>query len=107
MTSGSFQMERACALSWFSRWNSAQRNEFAQKFKTKLAQGVTLDTLMDDLEQMSLAAGLASQDGPTVFQCQMRILDGWIAKWTQESRSNFIAALGSIDPSIATYLVAS
>eukprot|EP00095_Tigriopus_kingsejongensis_P002070 maker-scaffold177_size283923-snap-gene-1.29 protein:Tk02070 transcript:maker-scaffold177_size283923-snap-gene-1.29-mRNA-1 annotation:"PREDICTED: uncharacterized protein C14orf119 homolog" len=97
MNPGKARTELACAQSWFSNWTSQQRIHFADRFKIKLLKGLTLESLMDDIDCMSLS----SLEGPPVFDCQLRIVDGWIRKWNEEERNNFRQIIGSMDPQIS------
>ena len=87
--------EAACARSWFANWSGEQRNQFAQRIaKPPQSASADPDDLLASLEKMSVA----NQEGPGVFECQMRILEKWILTWGPEVRQSFFQALREMDP---------
>ena len=39
-----------------------------------------------------------SVEGPSVFECQLRIFDKWFRQWTQEDKAQFASMLAEVDP---------
>ena len=49
---------------------------------------------------MSLFEG-GNVEGPSVFECQLRIFDKWFRQWTQEDKTKFAAMIAEVDPQSA------
>ena len=50
---------------------------------------------------MALTKGNGGE-GPSVFECQLRIFDKWFRQWTQEDKSKFEAMVAEVvDPQTA------
>ena len=37
-------------------------------------------------------------EGPSVFECQLRIFDKWFRQWTHEDKAAFASMLAEVDP---------
>ena len=37
-------------------------------------------------------------EGPSVFECQLRIFDKWFRQWTHEDKAVFASMLAEVDP---------
>ena len=62
---------------------------------------LTAESLLAELEGLSLGSG-----SPSVFECQLRIFDGWFKQWTHSDKSEFIALLCDKNPEVAEKLKA-
>lgn len=99
---GKARTEIACSLSWFRNWNEEQRNEFANLLVMKEKGGdenpetQSLDNLMSTMTQLSL--NQAAKEGPTIFECQLKIFSKWYECWNPADRSEFAVELNAIAP---------
>ena len=90
---GKAKTERACALSWYSNWNIDQKNAFMQKISEKLSLESATDALLKDLEGLSMQQPSRTGEGPSVFECQLRIFDGWFKSWDSETKIEFVTTI--------------
>lgn len=96
MASGKARTEIACALSWFRNWNEEQKREFAQVLIDRDRppdMDQSLECLMSTMTQMSL-----DKQGPSVFECQLKIFSKWHICWSPSDRTEFIIQLNTIAP---------
>ena len=82
---GKARTEIACTLSWFGNWNEKQRNEFGKVLLKNENQNqenddASIEALMSTMTQMSL--GTASKEGPSIFECQLKIFSKWHGSWS-------------------------
>ena len=102
---GKARTEIACALSWFGNWSEDQRNEFGKVLQKNENQGnddASIEALMSTMTQMSL--GTASKEGPSVFDCQLKIFSKWYGSWSPAETSEFASQLNSIHPEFVASL---
>ncbi len=64
-----------------------------QVFTDKLFSGLNLEDaaeqLLQDLDKMSIDGG-GRRECPSVFECQLRIFDGWFRAWSESDKMEFI-----------------
>ena len=102
---GKARTEIACTLSWFGNWSEDQRNEFGkvlQKNENQENDDASIEALMSTMTQMSL--GTASKEGPSVFECQLKIFSKWYGSWSPAETSEFASQLNSIHPEFVASL---
>ena len=102
---GKARTEIACTLSWFGNWSEDQRNEFGKVLQKNENQGnddASIEALMSTMTQMSL--GTASKEGPSVFDCQLKIFSKWYGSWSPAETSEFASQLNSIHPEFVASL---
>jgi len=117
---GKARTEIACTLSWFGNWSEDQRNEFGKVLQknenqgnddasiealmalVKFAANFTSAALMSTMTQMSL--GTASKEGPSIFECQLKIFSKWYGSWSPAETSEFASQLNSIHPEFVASL---
>ena len=102
---GKARTEIACTLSWFGNWSEDQRNEFGKVLQKNENQGnddASIEALMSTMTQMSL--GTASKEGPSVFECQLKIFSKWYGSWSPAETSEFASQLNSIHPEFVASL---
>lgn len=57
-----------------------------------------------EIQTLQKAQSLLSQsegeggEGPSVFECQLRIFDKWFRQWTEEDKRKFVAMVAEVDP---------
>ena len=95
---GKAKSEIACTLSWFQNWNEEQRNEFAKVLlrNRESVDDSTLESLMSTMNQMSIMP--SRQEGPSIFECQLKIFAKWYGAWTPAETSEFTAQLHAVYP---------
>ena len=104
---GKARTEIACTLSWFGNWSEDQRNEFGKVLLKNENQSqenndASIEALMSTMTQMSL--GTASKEGPSVFDCQLKIFSKWYGSWSPAETSEFASQLNSIHPGFVASL---
>ena len=104
---GKARTEIACTLSWFGNWSEDQRNEFGKVLQKNENQSqenndASIEALMSTMTQMSL--GTASKEGPSVFECQLKIFSKWYGSWSPAETSEFASQLNSIHPEFVASL---
>ena len=102
---GKARTEIACTLSWFGNWSEDQRNEFGkvlQKNENQENDDASIEALMSTMTQMSL--GTASKEGPSVFECQLKIFSKWYGSWSPAETSEFASQHNSIHPEFVASL---
>ena len=104
---GKARTEIACTLSWFGNWSEDQRNEFGKVLQKNENQSqenndASIEALMSTMTQMSL--GTASKEGPSVFDCQLKIFSKWYGSWSPAETSEFASQLNSIHPEFVASL---
>lgn len=102
---GKARTEIACTLSWFGNWSEDQRNEFGKVLQKNENQGnddASIEALMSTMTQMSL--GTASKEGPSIFECQLKIFSKWYGSWSPAETSEFASQLNSIHPEFVASL---
>ena len=101
MSLGKSRTERACTLSWFSNWSPEQRQQFGNTLINKHrhcheVSDASLESLMSQLGEISLNA--KHKEGPSVFDCQLKIFSKWYSSWTDNEKSEFATDLNSKYP---------
>ena len=104
---GKARTEIACTLSWFGNWSEDQRNEFGKVLQknenhSQENNDASIEALMSTMTQMSL--GTASKEGPSVFECQLKIFSKWYGSWSPAETSEFASQLNSIHPEFVASL---
>lgn len=104
---GKARTEIACTLSWFGNWSEDQRNEFGKVLLKNENQSqenndASIEALMSTMTQMSL--GTASKEGPSIFECQLKIFSKWYGSWSPAETSEFASQLNSIHPEFVASL---
>ena len=104
---GKARTEIACTLSWFGNWSEDQRNEFGKVLQKNENQSqenndASIEALMSTMTQMSL--GTASKEGPSVFDCQLKIFSKWYGSWSPAETSEFASQLNCIHPEFVASL---
>ena len=104
---GKARTEIACTLSWFGNWSEDQRNEFGKVLQKNENQSqenndASIEALMSTMTQMSL--GTASKEGPSIFECQLKIFSKWYGSWSPAETSEFASQLNSIHPEFVASL---
>ena len=92
---GKARTEIACTLSWFRNWSEEQRNEFGKvllKNDHPDHEEASIEDLMSTMTQMSLGA---SKEGPSIFDCQLKIFSKWYGSWSPADKSEFATQLHS------------
>ena len=107
MSTGKAQTEIACTFSWFSNWSHEQRKQFANTLTDILNEicsdeYVSLDSLTSQLNDVSL--NKQNKDGPSVFECQLKIFSKWYSSWDHSVKIEFWNKLKSNDPDFANSL---
>ena len=101
----SFGLERACLFSWYSNWSSEQRLQFGRTLinqnKESLADA-TLESLMSQLSEISLSN--KGKDGPSVFECQLKIFQKWYSSWSETDKTTFQNDLNAKYPEFSIVL---
>ncbi len=73
---GKSATERACAISWFSNWSRDQKITFLDRLLQKKSLQMATESLLADLDRMTIGGcgnnQQQQQEGPSVFQCQLR-----------------------------------
>lgn len=95
---GKSKTERSCALSWFSNWSPEQKGSFLQRMGQKDSLDEVTDSLLADLERLSVSGGQRQQECPSVFECQLRIFDQWFRQWSEEDKKEFSEMLLQLHP---------
>ena len=101
---GKARTEIACTLSWFRNWNEEQRNEFGKvllKSEHPDHEEASIEDLMSTMTQMSLGA---AKEGPSIFDCQLKIFSKWYGSWSPADKSEFASQLHSIHPEFVASL---
>ena len=62
----------------------------------------SIEALMSTMTQMSL--GTASKEGPSVFECQLKIFSKWYGSWSPAETSEFASQLNCIHPEFVASL---
>ena len=104
---GKARTEIACTLSWFGNWSEDQRNEFGKVLLKNENQSqenndASIEALMSTMTQMSL--GTASKEGPSIFECQLKIFSKWYGSWSPAETSEFASQLNCIHPEFVASL---
>ena len=92
MSTGKARTEIACTLSWFSNWSLEQREQFGNALIDKVRDDntvtdVSLESLMNQLGEISLHK--ENKEGPSVFECQLKIFNKWYSKWDLNAKTEF------------------
>ena len=107
MMPGKSRTEIACSLSWFRNWDDNQKKEFAQILidKQRGSPSTTdqsLDALMSTMTNLSLDS--AKNEGPGIFECQLKIFSKWYDGWNPGERSEFAVQINSVSPEFIAYV---
>jgi len=98
MPSGKAPTEIACTLSWFSSWSQEQKEQFRNSY-IDIFHGVysedneALDSLTSQLNDISL--NRQHREGPSVFECQLKIFRKWYSSWDPIEKIDFSNQLKS------------
>ena len=109
MSTGKARTEIACTLSWFSQWSPTQREQFLctvdERSRNKyVVTDLTIDSLMSQLSEVSLNN---DKEGPSVFECQLKIFSKWYENWDVSARTEFVNSLIHRFPDFETSLKGS
>lgn len=101
MSTGKARTEIACTLSWFSNWSPQQREQFGNTLVDKSRDDhtitdVSLESLMSQLGEISL--NRENKEGPSVFECQLKIFSKWYSSWDFNVKAEFANDLNSRYP---------
>ena len=107
MTTNKAKTEIACSLSWFRHWTEHQRHEFAQLLLEKNQDKMnndeeSIENLLGTMNQMSLEN--TQKEGPSVFECQLRIFSKWHHSWNPSDRADLVIQLNQIAPEFVAFL---
>jgi succinate dehydrogenase flavin-adding protein (antitoxin of CptAB toxin-antitoxin module) len=113
--SGKSQTEKACTLSWFHNWNQDQKQKFGQILLEKDKEVLSLSSSVDDESLNSLMATLGEmslksssknhqEEGPSIFDCQLKIFSKWFNSWSPADRSDFATQLNAQDHDFVTMI---
>ena len=108
MTTNKAKTEIACSLSWFRHWTEQQRHEFAQLLLEKNQDKVndvdeeSIENLLGTMNKMSLEN--TKKEGPSVFECQLRIFSKWHHCWNPSDRTDLLIQLNQIAPEFVALL---
>ena len=98
---GKFRTEKTCALSWFENWSLEQKREFS-KILLEKEQGVSSATSLNEGDINNLLANMdkmsLQSEGPSVFDCQLKIFSRWYTNWNSQERMEFLHQLSGKDP---------
>lgn len=105
MPTGKAQTEIACTISWFSNWSNEQRQLFANNLidefhKPSAEECVSLDSLMKQLNDINL--NKQNTEGPSVFECQLKIFSKWCSNWDHNAKMDFWTKLKTHYPEFTT-----
>ena len=100
---GKARTEMACSLSWFNNWNEVQREEFGKiLIQSQNGQETEVDGNLDALmNQLSLGG---RSEGPSIFECQLKIFQKWYSCWNPADKSEFAVQLNAISPDFISTL---
>ena len=99
------QIEVGCSLSWFKNWSPEQRKEFGKLWVRLKDPGIQYhDVDMDDLVMAMNKMSAGPHEGPSVFECQLKIFEKWHQKWTDSDKDNFLQQLNVSDPDFVSYI---
>jgi len=94
----------ACSILWFRDWNSEERNSFGQIILEIEQNTWNLGALLNTMDNLTLNSGQMCQptdeDGPNLFDCQIKIFTKWYKSWSPSERSEFASQLNRIDPNL-------
>ena len=115
MMPGKSRTEIACSLvlSWFRNWDDNQKIEFAQilpfaqilidkQIGSPSTTDQSLDALMSTMTNLSLDS--AKNEGPGIFECQLKIFSKWYDGWNPGERSEFAVQINSVSPEFIAYV---
>ena len=103
MSSGRAQTEIACTFSWISNWSIEQKHHFKTSLSNtnkeqSLEDTATLESLSNLLNKIDLDP--RNKDGPSVFECQIRIFNKWYSSWDEKVKEEFFGRLKSHYPEL-------
>ena len=107
MSTGKAQTEISCTISWFSNWSHEQRQWFANTLtdifhEVPSEEYASLDSLTSQLNDISL--NKQNKEGPSVFECQLKIFNKWYSSWDHSAKTEFWNKLRSSYPEFASSL---
>ena len=107
MSSGKAHTEIACTLSWFSNWTPEQRAAFGNSLLNTFRElhtedDISLASLTKELDNMCVGRG--NKEGPSVFQCQLKIFCKWYSNWDMNCKKEFASRLKSQYPEFTNVL---
>eukprot|EP00091_Calanus_sinicus_P019027 TRINITY_DN4582_c0_g1_i1.p1 TRINITY_DN4582_c0_g1~~TRINITY_DN4582_c0_g1_i1.p1 ORF type:complete len:123 (-),score=45.90 TRINITY_DN4582_c0_g1_i1:38-373(-) len=96
---GKARTEQLCLTSWFSNWNCQQREKFIFTLASQIS-GPSEEDLLLGMTGM----GLAENDGPEMFDCQLKLVTSWWKRWSPQERSQFLQSLAVSWPEVGDQL---
>ncbi|XP_064090831.1 uncharacterized protein C14orf119-like [Macrobrachium nipponense] len=87
------ERELRCVLSWFSNWETPQKEQFLAVLVEK-AVPPDIDQLFQGLDRLNLNSSFQS-----VLQCQLRLFSQWFDAWPCKYRNLLLVSLELQDPS--------
>ena len=107
MSTGKAQTEIACTLSWFNNWSQEQKEQFWTSYtdvshQSHSEDNASLDSLTSQLNDISL--NKKHVDGPSVFECQLKIFKKWYSCWDLHAKKDFSNQFKSKYPDCAAIL---
>ena len=85
-----------------------QRHEFAQLLLEKNQDKIndvdeeSIENLLGTMNKMSLEN--TKKEGPSVFECQLRIFSKWHHSWNPSDRADLVIQLNQIAPEFVAFL---
>ena len=90
------EVEMKIIHSWFDGWGNSERKLFFIKLLTKVqmqsSHNQMLAMMLDGFQSLTI-----DRNSPSVFDCQLRLFEGWFAKWTFNEREQFLDSVRSKD----------
>ena len=96
MSTGKAQTEIACTISWISNWSLEQKTFFKNNLSKTLSEQNPNDTAsLESLSSLlnSITLEPQNKEGPSVFECQIRIFNKWYSSWDRNAKENFLSRL--------------
>ena len=93
MSTGRAQTEIACTFSWISNWSLEQKTYFANNLSKSVTEQspddiASLESLSSLLDNINLDP--QNKEGPSVFECQIRIFNKWYSSWDLNAKEDFL-----------------
>lgn len=81
----------SAVLYWFVHWTSEQRDSFLENLLCKAVPN-KLFTVVEAMNKLAM-----SNSDQSMFNCQLRLFDGWFRGWRDDQRNYFLHQLEHID----------
>ena len=103
--------EIACSILWFRNWSKNERKFFGRVLleKEQNVSADTLGTLSNTMHRLTINSASCQEEpqeddeeGPSLFECQLKTVMRWYKDWTMTERSEFINQINIIDSDIIT-----